>query len=137
MWKWGEGINKSNVLYHFYVAFSLLFSLAVLGSLFRQGKAAEYYVFWLTIQRFIESNCMCTQQYCSLSLPMPPTFYISLISRENCLLLARLSKRHRERKWIQYSKLVTNVTYYTPSAQTPSLFIPIIKRSINIYWERI
>ena len=78
--------------------FSLLFSLAVLGSLFRQGKAAEYYVFWLTIQRFIESNCMCTQQYCSLSLPMPPTFYISLISRENCLLLARLSKRHRERK---------------------------------------
>ena len=54
--------------------FSLLFSLAVLGSLFRQGKAAEYYVFWLTIQRFIESNCMCTQQYCSLSLPMPPTF---------------------------------------------------------------
>ena len=131
--------------------FSLLFSLAVLGSLFRQGKAAEYYVFWLTIQRFIESNCMCTQQYCSLSLPMPPTFYISLISRENCLLLARLSKRHRERKWIQYSKLVTNVTNYSATHQlicyNPSTVAwPIIwmalsignkKNSINIYWKRI
>ena len=94
---------------------------------------------------------MCTQQYCSLSLPMPPTFYISLISRENCLLLARLSKRHRERKWIQYSKLVTNVTNYSATHQlicyNPSTKAwPIIwmalsignkKNSINIYWKRI